>query len=76
MTLNELEIAIIELKKEYGGDTNVRLSCDHGQELMSATWIGLSYISDDAEYLADEISEDDIHDYEGEYTKIIQIQAY
>ena len=46
--------------KELHGDIEVRLQCDHGQELMRATWAGISYINEDSYMpsMSDEIDDD------------------
>lgn len=54
---------------EDNGDLEVRLNCDHGQELMSSTHIGVSSIEED-EYMPE-------YGEEGEYDiTVIEIQAY
>lgn len=54
---------------ESNGDLEVRLNCDHGQELMNSTYIGLSTIEEDA-YTPE-------YGDEGEYDiTVIEIQAY
>ena len=70
MKLSELIKELNKLKKEHG-DVPVRLQCDHGQELMNATWAGVAYIDDDSYMpsMSDEI-DDDCN------IKVIEIQAF
>jgi len=70
MKLTKLIEDLTKLKDEHG-DVNVRLQCDHGQELMNATWAGVAYISDDSYMpsMSDEI-DDDCN------IKVIEIQAF
>ena len=70
MKVTKLIEELTKLKVEHG-DVDVRLQCDHGQELMKATWAGVSYIDDDS-YMpttSDEI-DDDCN------IKVIEIQAF
>ena len=70
MKLEQLILGLTALKNEHG-NVDVRLQCDHGQELMKATWAGVSYINDDS-YMpsaSDEI--DDVCNI-----KVIEIQAF
>jgi hypothetical protein len=71
MKLDQLIKELTELHAEHG-DIEVRLQCDHGQELMKSTWAGVSYIDDDKEYMpsmSDEVSDE--HNI-----KVIEIQAF
>lgn len=62
--ISELE----KIKKEKG-DIPVRLNCDHGQELMLCTWVGVSSVEDDS-YLP-ECGD------EGDYPRtVVELQAY
>lgn len=70
MNISKLIKELNELK-ELHGDMQVRLQCDHGQELMSATWVGVSYISDDS-YMPS--VSDDINDDCS--IRVIEIQAF
>lgn len=70
MKLSKLINELTELK-ELHGDIDTRLQCDHGQELMRATWVGVGYISDDSYMpsMSDEI--DDVCNI-----KVVEIQAF
>ena len=70
MNITKLIDELTKLKAEHG-DVAVRLQCDHGQELMRATWAGVAYINDDSYMpsMSDEIDDEcDI--------KVIEIQAF
>jgi len=70
MKVSNLIDELITLK-ELHGDIDVRLQCDHGQELMTASRAGVSYINDDSYMptVSDEIDDDcDI--------RVIEIQAF
>lgn len=70
MNITQLITELTKLKAEHG-DIDVRLQCDHGQELMRVTSAGVSYI-DDNSYMpstSDEI-DDDCN------IKVIEIQAF
>lgn len=47
MKLTKLIADLTELKNKHG-DIDVRIQTDHGQELMNATWAGISYINEDS----------------------------
>lgn len=47
MKLSKLIEELTKLKNEHG-DIDVRIQADHGQELMKATWAGISYINEDS----------------------------
>ena len=47
MIISKLIKELTELEKLHG-DISVRIQCDHGQELMNATWAGISYINEDS----------------------------
>ena len=70
MKLTKLIEDLTKLEKEHG-DIDVRLQCDHGQELMRATWAGVAYINDDSYMpsMSDEI-DDECN------IKVIEIQAF
>jgi len=70
MKLTKLIEDLTELKNEHG-DIDVRIQCDHGQELMRATWAGVAYI-DDNSYMP---SMSDVIDDEFNI-KVIEIQAF
>ena len=70
MNISKLIDELTTLKKLHG-DVDVRLQCDHGQELMRATWAGVAYISDDSYMpsMSDEIDDNCS-------IKVIEIQAF
>lgn len=70
MNVSKLIKDLSDLQDLYG-DVQVRLQCDHGQELMRVTWAGVSYISDDSYVpsVSDEI-DDDCN------IRVIEIQAF
>jgi len=70
MNVSKLIEDLTKLKNEHG-DVVVRLQCDHGQELMRATWTGVAYIADDSYMpsMRDEIDGDC-------NIKVIEIQAF
>jgi len=59
MTISKLIEKLTAIKGLHG-DIAVRLQCDHGQELMSATWAGIAYINEDSYMpsMSDEIDDD------------------
>ena len=70
MIASKLIEELTKLKEEHG-DVDVRLQCDHGQELMLCTGIGISYIDNDSYMpsVSDEVDDEcDI--------KVIEIQAF
>ena len=70
MKVSQLINELVALK-EFHGDINVRLQCDHGQELMSTTWAGVSYINEDSYMPAvADIKDDECN------IPVIEIQAF
>ena len=70
MKASKLIEELTELKEEHG-DIDVRLQCDHNQELMLCTGIRISYIDDDS-YMPS--MSDEIDDYCT--IRVIEIQAF
>lgn len=69
MKISEI-IEELERLHEDHGDLQVRLNCDHGQELMLSTHIGIASIDNDQDYMPE-------YGDENEYDiKVVEIQAY
>ena len=75
MKVSKLIKVLQDLESEHG-DLQVRLQCDHGQELMRATGYGISYIEEDdylPEFCDEEYQEDGWFDNP---IKVIEVQAF
>ncbi len=64
---------LVEELSSLDQELNVRIQADHGQHLMSVTWVGESLIEDENEYMGDGVHEDDAQDH---HTRIIEIQGF
>lgn len=71
MKASELIKSIEQIIKDHG-DIPVRINADHGQELMSATYVGVVYVESHDEYMPEYSEEDDFDNG----LKAIEIQGY
>ena len=65
----------LEGLKEKHGDLTVRLNCDHGQFIMSPTYVGIGYIESLDEWLGESIHEDNIDAF-ASAAEVIVLEAY
>ena len=68
MKISKIIEELQSIQEDYG-DLEVRLNCDHGQELMSSTFIGVVSIESN-DYMPEYGDE---NDYD---IKVVEIQAY